>query len=1296
MARLWQFLTDSRVLGTLGFLAVVAILLLGTQFLEVAAIWAAVAALCMLAVWGAWWFTRRHYRRRQAALLADSMAPASAAAEDSGGSAEVNRDASEQQAAAQDRAAAAAVLRESMQKAINTIKTSKLGLNSGAAALYELPWYMIIGNPAAGKSSAIACSGLQFPIAGSKAVQGVGGTRHCDWFFTSQGILLDTAGRYSTVDADRAEWFSFLDLLRKYRLRAPINGILICVSVAELVGENPKKSIELAKSLRTRVQELIERLGVFAPVYVIFTKADLIAGFGDFFHDSEGAERDRVWGATMRFNRRSTPPDVLAFFDSHFDELHDGLKEMSLASMANRSATMRPGVFTFPPEFAAIKTPLRAFLATLFDENTYQFKPVFRGFYFTSAVQEGSTPNLSSKRVASRFDLALTEPGASDGGGAGTVEQSGYFLLDLFRKVIFADRELVARYTHPVNARWKVGAFFAATVLLGCSLGGWSWSYMSNKQLVANVQADLDKVVRLQARRSDLQARLEALEIMQDRIEQLDKYHRDKPWMLGFGLYQGAALERKLRDEYFGGLREVMLQPVAAALEAHLVEMNANAARLEPAAGGVGVAGAAATGAVDIKAPVAPAPRAGLYQEASTSSVTDGYNALKTYLMLADKSHAEPGHLTDQLTRFWRGWLESSRGAMPHEQMVRSAERLLSFHVSQIGDPAWPQLTPKLGLLDAARENLRKVVRGAPARERVYADIKARAATRYAAVTVARIVGQQDQALIGGSVAVSGAFTREAWAGFVQGAIREASGKELQSTDWVLKTAVKDDLTLEGSPEQIQKTLTDMYKAEYISQWQKFVQGVTIAELGNFDGGINAMNRLGDTQNSPLARLLEAIYQQTSWDNPGAATVAATRERAEKGAWAAFMQKMTRSTPSEVRDIVQLPVAAAADASGLGAVGREFAGVARLVGLRERQASLLGGYLDALSRLRGRLNALKNQGDPGPGAKQFMQQTLEGSGSELSDALKYVDEQMLTGMSESQKLALRPILVRPLMQTFAVIVTPSEMELNKTWRAQVLEPFQKNLAARAPFLPGAPEASAADIGQVFGPDGAIAKFISTAMGALVVRRGDVVAARTWADIGIALSPQAVASLPGWIAPLSANGVAAPTPPQTLFQLLPQAMPGLVEYTVEIGGQQMRYKNTTPAWTNMVHPGPQGVPGARVSAVTVDGRTVEVFSDSSDQGLKKLIDAATRKKKDGGVFELRWSSGLVSVTVDLKILSTGEQGAAAAAGPGQGFRGLRLPATIAGRDTSNSPAPTPATTATLAATSPATAATMVTP
>ncbi len=1245
MARLWKFLTDSRVLVVIGITALLGFLLLGADTFEIGLIWALIAALSLLALWGMFWGARRLWRIRAAKRLTASLA-----AGEAGAGMENPADSGRSEVA---------VLRKNMLEAINTIKTSKLGLTRGAEALYELPWYMIIGNPAAGKSSAIAHSGLTFPIPGSKAVQGVGGTRNCDWFFTTDGILLDTAGRYSVQEGDRDEWFSFLDLLKKHRRRAPINGILIAVSVAELTSGPASASMELAKSLRTRVQELTERLGVYAPVYVIFTKADLIAGFADFFHDSERTERDRVWGATLRYNRRSTPQDVLAFFDQHFDELYDGLKELSLANMAgNRSTQMRPGVFTFPLEFASIRSPLRAFLSTLFEENTYQFKPVFRGFYFTSALQEGAVQDLASKRVASRFDLELREPRA---GEAEEGEGGGYFLLELFRKVIFADRELVKRYTNPASARLKYAAFFAATLALGAALGGWSWSYMGNSQLVANVQADLDKVMRMQDKRIDLQSRLEALDILQDRIEQLDKYKQDQPWALSFGLYQGEKVERKLRDEYFAGVRAVMVEPVAAALETMLTEVNANAAALDPNAGAPNA---------DV-AQAAPTVKPGqTYQDVSPTNVADAYNALKTYLMLGDKSHAEPGHLNDQLTRYWRTWLEANRGAMPREQMIRSAERLLTFHLGQINDQAWPQVTLKLGLLDGVRENLRRVVRGTPARERVYADIKTRAATRFPAVTVARIVGEQDQGLLAGSHAVTGAFTRDAWDKYVQGAIRDASNRELSSTDWVLKTVAKDDLTLEGSPEQIQKTLVDMYKAEYAREWGRFVQGVTVTDLKGFEGSVQAMNRLGDPQNSPLARLLKTIYDETSWDNPGAPR--ANLSKAERGVIGWFKEVILRRAPSDARSLADAVGPLAPGVTGtpgaMGPIGREFAGVARLVGAREREASLMSGYLDALSRLRTRLNQLKNQGDPGPGAKQFMQQTLEGSGSELADALKYVDEQMLTGMTEPQKAALRPLLVRPLIQTFAMIVQPSESEINKTWQAQVVEPFQKTLADKYPFAPGSRiEATGAEIGQVFGPEGAVAKFVNASMGPLVVRRGDVLAPRTWADIGITLAPQAVQSFPGWVAPLSANGVASPTSsgPQTVFQLQATPAPGTTEYTIEIDGQQLRYRNTPPVWFNMVHPGP-GTSGARITAVTFDGRTVELFNEPGQFGLKRMIEAAAKKRKDGGVHELRWGSGAVSVAVDLKITSSAEANAGGSAAGSQGFRGMRLPVTIVGR------------------------------
>jgi type VI secretion system protein ImpL len=269
-------------------------------------------------------------------------------------------------------------------------------------------------------------------------------------------------------------------------------------------------------------------------------------------------------------------------------------------------------------------------------------------------------------------------------------------------------------------------------------------------------------------------------------------------------------------------------------------------------------------------------------------------------------------------------------------------------------------------------------------------------------------------------------------------------------------------------------------------------------------------------------------------------------------------------------------------------------------------------------------------------------------------------------MTDAQKQALRPLLVRPLVQTFAMIVLPSESEINKTWQVQVVEPFQKNLAGKYPFSSNARiEATSAEIGQFFGPDGVVAKFVNMSMGPLVVRRGDVLSARTWADIGISIAPTVVSGFPGWVAPLSANGVAASSGPQRVFQVRALPASGVTEFTIEIDGQQLRYRNTPPMWTNMVHPGP-GTPGARVSAVTFDGRTVDLFNEPGQFGLKKMLGAATQKRKEDGVHELAWSGANVSVAIDLKIVSNAEAGGSGdTATASRGFNGLRLPETIVG-------------------------------
>jgi len=108
------------------------------------------------------------------------------------------------------------LIRERFEAALKKLRDNPLDGKKSRNYLFELPWYIIIGPPGTGKTTILRNSGLEFPLSedGQDAIQGIGGTRNCDWWISNGAVLIDTAGRYTTQDVnqgiDSAAWNGFL------------------------------------------------------------------------------------------------------------------------------------------------------------------------------------------------------------------------------------------------------------------------------------------------------------------------------------------------------------------------------------------------------------------------------------------------------------------------------------------------------------------------------------------------------------------------------------------------------------------------------------------------------------------------------------------------------------------------------------------------------------------------------------------------------------------------------------------------------------------------------------------------------------------------------------------------------------------------------------------------------------------------------------------------------------------------------------------------------------------------------
>jgi type VI secretion system protein ImpL len=884
----------------------------------------------MFGAWAGWygWKALAAYlaNRRLMAGLAAANAPAASGA-DTAAAAAVHEQ---------------AVLQQRMQQALDFLRKAAPGKRSwGRQYLYQLPWYMFVGAPGSGKTTSLLHSGLRFPLAesmGPGAIGGVGGTRHCDWWFTDDAVLLDTAGRYTTQDSDaevdQAGWHGFLDLLRKYRPRRPINGVIVALSVADLLQQGPAARQAQAAAIRARIKELHERLGSSFPIYVTVTKCDLLAGFMEYFDTLGREERAQVWGMTFPADAGAAP---LASFPARFLELEQRLQAGVLGRMeGERDLQRRALLYRFPQQFAGLQEVLKGFLDAVFEPTRYEPAARLRGVYFTSGTQEGNPIDRVMGALVAGFglDRKVLPPNAVSG--------RSYFITALLRDLIFKEAALAGLdpgvERRQRRLRWAAAGLAAlAAVLCGALL---AISYVRNQRIVNQVDARTDALARLAANAAGGGSVLDALPLL-DAARALPGGYAQReegaPLLERFGLNQSDKLGAGAQLAYQRLLRSALLPPIMARLEEVLRRGDAN-------------------------------------------NQEQLYETLRVYLMLGDPRHLEPESVLAWLDLDWRRSLAQASAAQRDE---------LAAHVAAMLDAgaaaaAPPALDP--GLVAAVRSTLAMM----PLPQRVYNRLKRKLAqAALPEMSVNRAAGSDVSSLL---VRKSGEpLTRGVPGMFSVAGYREllkqapAALADIAKDSWVLDRREAVDAAGAPTGAQMNESVLRLYYADYIRAWDAMLADVRVAPFATLDQGARITNALADAD-SPLKAFLGVAARETTLEGAAAAP------KVE-------LNTAVRNKLSEARKKLEAALGAEAAppaaADALNPVDRHFAPLHKLVGKADAPGALdakLALMKDA-SQFFDAADQARRAGTPAPGAEamQKIKRAAEGTPAPLGDMLQTID-----------------------------------------------------------------------------------------------------------------------------------------------------------------------------------------------------------------------------------------------------------------------------------------------------------------
>jgi len=472
--------------------------------------------------------------------------------------------------------AGVSAMNDQFQKSFAALKSTR------PMAFTDLPWYLVIGAPSSGKTSLMEESGLSFASFGAGSPHANGPTRSCDWWYTEEALYLDVSGRPITDAAAHDEFALLIDLISQVRPERAINGIVVTVSLPELIGKDEVAVNAHAQQIRDRLNEVVRTLHLDLPVYVVFTKSDMIGGFKDFFAGLPRAERDQVFGCTVPW-QPGHPVDALGLFQREAGALLPILGARRLNALGGpHTQAEQFKIFQFPHQFAAVQKWMGDFLGALFRPSQNRESPALRGFYFTSAQPTPKAPAEASRSASVPAAPAPKDAPPSQPSLEGSIfimpnapravaavgeAGKGIFIKELLSRQLLGDRGLV-QVSRSIASRRRTLRLASGIASIAIFLVVWLWLVqwcVTGRGLITQVVAAARQVNEtLDKEGGKMQPNLVALNGLRVALSALDHHH------------SGAAASARAQGQalYYAQLKRYFLAPLGDRLRTELEHLR--------------------------------------------------------------------------------------------------------------------------------------------------------------------------------------------------------------------------------------------------------------------------------------------------------------------------------------------------------------------------------------------------------------------------------------------------------------------------------------------------------------------------------------------------------------------------------------------------------------------------------------------------------------------------------------------------------------------------------------------------